>query len=393
MPAPHAQKPRIVVFGAGAFGGWTALNLIRRGASVRIIDAWGPGNLRSSSGGETRVIRATYGTHAIYTAMAIRALHLWSEYDQQWRTDLFRKTGVLWLFGSDDRFGRASADTLRAHDIAFEPLSPADARRRYPQIDVSGVSSVFVEPDAGYLLARRACEHILQRVVREGGQYLQAAVAMPARFGESRGGRVALADGSSVEADGFVFTCGAWLGQLFPDVIGSLVTPTRQEVYHFGTPPGDTRFLDDQLPVWLDFGDRCIYGVPGAMGRAFKVADDTPGSVMDPTTGERTPTPAGLIAARVFLTQRFPDLASAPLVGSEVCQYESTPDANFIIDRHPSVPTAWIIGGGSGHGFKMGPVIGEIAASLVLGDSEPDPYFGLARFASPPSGGWQPKWS
>jgi sarcosine oxidase len=65
--------PRVLVVGAGAFGGWTALQLLRRGASVTLIDAWGPGHVRASSGGETRVIRATYGTHTIYTAMAARA--------------------------------------------------------------------------------------------------------------------------------------------------------------------------------------------------------------------------------------------------------------------------------------------------------------------------------
>src|SRR5215217_1917272 len=99
---------RIVVIGAGAFGGWTALALRRRGARVTLIDAWGPGNTRSSSGGETRVIRATYGTRGLYTTMAARAMRLWRAHDAAFGGALFRTTGVLWMFRVDDCFGGAS---------------------------------------------------------------------------------------------------------------------------------------------------------------------------------------------------------------------------------------------------------------------------------------------
>jgi glycine/D-amino acid oxidase-like deaminating enzyme len=136
-----------------------------------------------------------------------------------------------------------------------------------------------------------------------------------------------------------------------------------------------------------------MYGIPGNANRGFKVADDTPGPVFDPTEGNRNVSEAGVAAAREFLSERFPGLAGAPLVGSEICQYETTPDANFIIDRHPAAPNVWIAGGGSGHGFKMGPVVGEMVAALVLEQAAPDPLFGLHRLATPPSAGWQPKWS
>src|SRR6188508_1890481 len=105
--------PRVVVFGAGAFGGWTALELRRRGSRVTLVDAWGPGNARASSGGETRVIRATYGARAIYTKMAARAMQLWKAYDEKWDRGFFRKTGALWMFGADASFGTASAAALK----------------------------------------------------------------------------------------------------------------------------------------------------------------------------------------------------------------------------------------------------------------------------------------
>jgi monomeric sarcosine oxidase len=373
--------PRVVVVGAGAFGGWTALELVRRGARVTLIDAWGPGHVRASSGGETRVIRAGYGSRAIYTRMAVRALARWRDHDAQFGRGFYRKTGTLWLSGKDDSFGRATVAAFRAEGVAFDELSPAEAQRQYRQINFRGVTSVLFELDAGLLLARRACEHVVERVVAEGGEYVQAAVAAPVRLTRGQVSEVALTGRKAMGADAFVFACGPWLGRLFPDVIGRKVTPTRQDVFYFGTPAGDSRFSEDGLPVWIDLGPRPMYGIPGNANRGFKIADDSSGPVFDPTDGERRVRAAGLKAVRAYLARRFPGLAAAPLVGTEVCQYEASPDADYIIDRHPGASNVWIAGGGSGHGFKMGPVIGEMVAALVAGEAEPDPAFSLARFA------------
>ena len=392
-PSAQGPGPRVAVIGAGAFGGWTALELRRRGARVTLIDAWGPGNARASSGGETRVIRATYGTRAVYTKMAARAMQLWREYDARWQREFFRKTGALWMFGLDDSFGRASATTVRAQGLTVEELTPQAAAKRFPQISFQGISSALWEPDAGYLFARRACEHVRDRFVADGGDYRQASVHAPLQVEGSSLRRIAIDGGDGVDADVFVFACGPWLGHLFPEVVGHRVKPTRQEVYYFGTPPGDTRFIDPAMPVWVDYRQRLIYGIPGNANRGFKVADDTAGPVFDPTLGNRDATPAGIAAARAFLAERFPLLATAPLLGSEVCQYEASPDSHFIIDTHPSVSNVWIAGGGSGHGFKMAPAIGEMLAGLVLGTTAKDPQFGLARLKDTPPGGWEEKWS
>ena len=378
----RATDPRVAVVGAGAFGGWTALELVRRGACVTLVDAWGPGNARSSSGGETRVIRAAYGTRAIYTRLATRALRLWRDHNSTFQRGFFKRTGALWIFGRDDTFGRSSSATLRAEKLTMERLTMREARRRYPQILFGDVTSVFFEPEAGYLLARRASEHVVERVVAEGGTYLQRAVVSPVNVTGARLERVTAASGPALSADAFVFACGPWLATLFPDVVGKTIRSTRQEVFYFGTPAGDSRFGDETLPVWADLSDRKMYGIPGHVNRGFKVADDTSGPAFDPTNGHRAVTAAGLKSVRGFLARRFPALANAPLVGSEVCQYEATPDSDYIIDRHPGASNVWLVGGGSGHGFKMGPAVGELVASLVLGESEPDPYFSLARFAS-----------
>jgi glycine/D-amino acid oxidase-like deaminating enzyme len=194
-------------------------------------------------------------------------------------------------------------------------------------------------------------------------------------------GPLKLADGSELPADQYVLACGPWLGSLLPDVVGDLVRSTRQEVFFFGTPPGDTRFDEGTLPVWLEMNGRIVYGIPGNQGRGFKVADDTRGAPFDPTSGDRTPSTEGLAQARRVLARRFHALAGAPLLEARVCQYENTPDGDFILDRHPGRTDVWILGGGSGHAFKMGPAIGLHAARAVLGQAAPDPALSLGRFS------------
>jgi glycine/D-amino acid oxidase-like deaminating enzyme len=316
--------------------------------------------------------------------MAKRAFALWRQYDERWQRGFLHRIGAMWFFGAGTAaidFERASVDALRAEELPFEHLTPVEARRRFPQVNFDGVASVVIEHEAGYLLARRSCEHVVDRAAAEGAEYRQAAAKTPIRIDRASMQSVLLTDGTTLRADAFVFACGPWLGAMFPDVVGTRVTPTRQEVYYFGTPAGDARFLEAQLPVWVDYGQRLVYGIPGNANRGFKVADDTAGPRFDPTNGRREATAAGVARARAFIARRFPDLAAAPLVGTEVCQYEASPDSNYVIDRHPGASNVWIVGGGSGHGFKMGPAIGEIVASLVLGESQPDPFFGFARFA------------
>jgi sarcosine oxidase len=377
--ARNRSTLRVAVVGAGAFGGWTALHLRRAGVEVALIDAWGPGNARASSGGETRVIRTIYGPTQRYVQMAARALTLWREWDSGRSEQFYRPTGVLWMIGADDSYVRQSLPALRDLALPCEEIEPAAAGRRWPQVSFEGVTKVYLEQEGGYLLARQACKAVAEELVRIGGTYRQVAVVSVSA--EGRRPRVRLSDGTTLEADRYVFACGPWLGELFPDVIGARVQPTRQEVFYFGTPAGDDRFLEARLPVWVEAGNNFVYGIPGNLHRGFKVADDAHGAAFDPTDGERMPSGEGERAVRAFIRRRFPLLARAPVLGAEVCQYENSPDGHFIIDRHPAMSDIWIAGGGSGHGFKMGPALGELLAQQVRQDAIPDPFFALQRLA------------
>ena len=379
--AKPGKKTHVVVVGAGAFGGWTALYLLRRGAHVTLVDAWGPGNSRASSGGETRIIRGTYGPNQPYTKMAARALQLWQENQKRWNRVLFRRTGVLWMVArEDDSFEKGSLPMLKEAGIPFVELNYNDLSRTYPQVNFDGVRWAIFEPESGGLMAREACAAVRDAFVSEGGSYLQASVDPP----EIHAGEltdISLDNGRGRTAGHrYVFACGPWLGNMFPDVIGDKIRPTRQEVFFFGTAAGDVRFNPEKMPIWVDHGERFFYGFPVVARRGFKIADDTRGPMFDPTNGQREASAEGLASARQHLGMRFPALKHAPLLESRVCQYENSPDQNFIMDRHPRAANVWLLGGGSGHGFKHGPAVGEMAADMVMTEKPPNPLFALARF-------------
>ncbi len=376
----QSGKPHVAVIGAGAFGGWTALNLLRSGAKVTLLDAWGPGNSRSSSGGESRVIRHSYNK-SIYVEMVKRSLELWHEASETWDRPLLHISGVLHMRRADATInldGRGFL--LSAANVPFEILSHNELRNRYPQINMSGIESAVFEPTAGYLLARRACQAVVDAFMDEGGEY-RTAYVQPGPISGGEMTHIALSDGSTLSADQYVFACGPWLKTMFADVLGEHLRISRQEMFYFGTPAGDKRYDAGAMPVWTDIGDEVWYGVPGGEQRGFKVADDASGPPHDPSTTQRTVSAAGIRAAGEYIAYRFPGLDGAPLIESRVCQYTNTPDGDFIADRHPAAENTWLLGGGSGHGFKHGPALGEMVAAQVLGENPVEETFALARFA------------
>ena len=383
------SKPHIAVIGAGAFGGWTALYLLRGGARVTLLDDWGPGNSRSSSGGETRIIRGAYGPDQPYTRLASRALDLWKQHEAQWKRKLFFPIGVLWMVAGDDTYERGSIPLLENAGIPFEQLTKNELIRRWPQIDFENVEWGIHESQSGYLLARASAQAVVEQFVGEGGDYRLATVdAQAIDSGDWKSLTISNAptsdaskpDASTIVADRYVFACGPWLGKMFPQTVGPHFVSTRQEVFFFGTPAGDPRYNEGNIPVWGDHSDHFVYGIPGNQGRGFKMADDTRGPEFDPTSGERLVSEDSIAAARRYLAYRFPGMKDAPLVETRVCQYENTTDQNFIIDRHPANTNVWIVGGGSGHGFKHGPALGEMVARLILKDETADAVYQLGRF-------------
>jgi sarcosine oxidase len=236
------------------------------------------------------------------------------------------------------------------------------------------------EPKSGVLLARRAVQAVTFAAIKTGVKYLQAAVKTP--NGKRELDHITTTTGDRISAANYVFACGPWLPKIFPDLLADRIHLTRQEVFFFGTPAGDCRFAAPALPTWIDFKDEA-YGLPDLEGRGIKIAIDRHGPPFDPDSGNRVVTDEGLAEVRQRLALRLPGLKDAPVTETRVCQYENTSNGDFLIDRHPQFDNVWLVGGGSGHGFKHGPVVGEYVAARVEGSKEGiEPRFSLATKAS-----------
>src|SRR6266436_5479071 len=368
----------VAVIGAGVFGAWTAWHLTRRGRRVLLADAYGPGNARASSAGESRIIRMGYGADDLYTRWSQRSLVQWKEFFAATGQSLFHETGVLWLAGKDDARMRQTSETLRRCGVPLQELSRAELERRYPQIGLDGIELGLLEPRSGVLMARRAVAAVVEDAVRGGVEYRVAQIAEPREAGRISG--VTTTSGERIEAEQFVFACGAWLGKIFPEVLGSRIFPSRQEVFFFGLPAGDTRFASPALPTWL-FQEDLFYGMPDIESRGLKIAYDGHGERIDPDTESRIVTPVSRERARAYVEKRFPALKDAPIVETRVCQYENTSNGDFLMDQHPGMENVWFVGGGSGHGFKHGPALGEYVTGRLLDRAEAESRFSLATKA------------
>ncbi|HYW98692.1 MAG TPA: FAD-dependent oxidoreductase [Candidatus Elarobacter sp.] len=355
----------VAVIGAGVFGAWTAWHLAKRGQHVALIDAYGPANSRASSGGETRIIRMGYGADELYTRWSQKSLTQWKEFFAATRQPLFLETGVLWMGGNKDERLRQTGETLKRCGVTFEELDRSAMEKRYPQIGFDGIGRGIFEPKSGVLMARRAVTAVVEDAIRLGVEYLCAQAMNPREAGRVE--HIATSRGERIASEEFVFACGPWLGKVFPDVLGSRIFPSRQEVFFFGIPPGDTSFAAPALPTWL-FQEDLVYGMPDIEGRGLKIAFDEHGERVDPDTQSRIVSPGMTELVRKYVARRFPALKDAPIVETRVCQYENTSNGDFLIDRHPEMENVWFVGGGSGHGFKHGPAVGEyVTGQLVDG--------------------------
>jgi sarcosine oxidase len=399
----------VIVVGAGAFGGWTALHLQRMGARVTLVDMYGAGNSRSTSGDESRGVRSSYGDRPhgeLWMQWAVRAMERWKEFDAQFgipaKNQIYFTTGDLIMRSDWEPFLTQTRAWWEKNRIAHETLSPDEVRKRWPVFGVDDIKAVLYEPGAGVVRARRATQLVAEVFQREGGRVVIGRV-LPPTPGEFDGHTVKLTNGDALAGDAIVFAVGPWLAKTFPLMQNRMRTPLGTVVY-FATPPGDDRFTHPNLPSWNFPGTTGWAALP-VDNRGFRVrggggggggggqsggsaaggnpaaglgqpqaatqqtASSPPGAnVNDPDLSSRWVEPQRLDGPRRFVATRFPALKDAPVAQTWACHYEQSASRNFIIDTHPNLPNVWIAGGGNAEAFKQGPVLGEYIARRVLGD-------------------------
>lgn len=374
--AVNLNRYDAIVVGAGVFGAWTAEYLRRAGKRVLLVDQMGPANARASSGGESRMTRSVYGRDAVYTQMALASLVEWSALSARSALPLFHPCGVLFFFPRMEDYARDAIAVHRELSLPLAQFDRAELGRRWPQIDFSGIEFGLYEHRFGVLMARRAVQELVRGFVDEGGGYRLGQAAPTAD------GHAVDINGERMTGDAVIWACGPWLANIFPDLLGRRIFVTKQEIFFLAIPSGDARFELNRLPGWADFNNGDLYyGFPNIEGRGFKIAHDAHGPRFDPDLGERSVSEETAARVRAYAARRFPALAEAPFTEFRVCQYENSSNGDFLIDRHPALDGAFLLGGGSGHGFKHGPEVGRLAAEFVLGRAEIDARFSLATKA------------
>ena len=394
VPAPvtdpkrrrSGQAPDVVVIGAGTFGMWTALNLVRLGVTVTVVDPLGPGNSRSTSGGETRGVRSSYGDrpHGMqWTRWANVAIQRWQKWDEEGKElllpQVFFQTGDLIMRPEMQPYLETSAAQWDEIGVEHEILGPGEIRYRWPWFNTDAVmidgemtepiTTALYEPQAGVVRARRAIESVSKRFQMEGGELAVGRAVLGASNGRSLD-NVTLEPEGALSGSTFIFALGPWFPKVFPEIFGRRMRTPLGHVFYFATPPGDTRFQYPNMPS---------YGVPGCTGwpalgpdnRGFRVRTGG-GEGADPDTSERWIAKEQHERPRQILTRYFPDLAEQPVSETRACHYEFGISRNFVVDKHPDFDNVWLTGLGSAEAFKQGPVLGEYIAKRVLG-IEDDP--------------------
>jgi glycine/D-amino acid oxidase-like deaminating enzyme len=353
--------PRTIIVGAGIFGASLARHLARDGWQVTLVDKDRPGHELGASGDASRLIRSAHGSDRWYARSARRARELWRELEEESRTPIFEEVGLSWLAQSADGWEADSEQTLREEGIPVEHLDADAGREFFPSFDPEGLDFILFEPEAGVLRARDGLLAVVDHAVAAGTQLV---------LGEARpAGEAVEIDGERRSADVVVWACGAWLASLFPELVDIRVT--RQNIFYFD---GGEEWSTPPVPGWVEY-DAAYYGLGDLNGRGVKIAPDSEGPPFDPDDADRAASAESEAMARSFAAGRFPGLEQAPLTWSRICPYALTVDTNFVIARHPEWESHWILGGGSGHGFKHGPALAEYVASVLEG--EPDSRFGL----------------
>lgn len=356
--AAARQRPDLVVVGAGVIGAWTALLAQERGLQVELIDMHHPGHGFGSSGGDSRNIRAAYGSDLLFTRWAQAAWQAWQAREADLGLRMLFPSGALWT-GSANRLNEQASMFDRIAQPC-ELLHGAEVVRRWPHLRYGDDETVFYEPNAGVLLAGASLRAIVDRFQRLGGSLQLGRVEVDAELRLWQGG-------SRVKADNVLFACGPWLPRLFPDLLGPLMRTPRRELFFFDANGGGFGF--DRTPNLVDQEA----WTSSDIGNGLKVAPRVRGVPFDPDRDPRVPSPDLLASARAYLGRRIPALADASLSHAFVGCLENTASEDFIIDRHPDEPRWLIAGGGSGHAFKFGPVLGELVLSMLTGaEVEPE---------------------
>jgi sarcosine oxidase len=365
---------RVAVVGCGAMGAAASWRLSKRGAEVVAFDRFAPPHDRGSTHGESRITRTAYLEGAFYVPLLQETFPMWRELEAKTGMDLLTLTGLLTIGPPASQPVVATLTAAREHGLDVKVLETAEVRKRYPGHVLADDEIAVLDSQAGFLRPEKAVEAMTRGIDLHRN-------AVVTSIEPHKSGVTVTVDGEAQSFDGAVLAAGPWTSELMPDLP---LTVERQVMVWLALQAGVESFTPERFPAWLREGtaEGDIYGFPSLDGRSIKLGRHHGGEAVTPETVRRAVTDADLDPLRLFVTKYLRGVTRS-VVRSAVCLYTNTPDENFIVDLHPDSARIVVLSACSGHGFKFSPVMGDIAADLLLeGATRRDiSRFSLARFA------------
>jgi monomeric sarcosine oxidase len=372
----------VAVLGGGIVGASTAQALARHGREVLLLERFDPGHDRGSSHGDGRIIRYAY-PEAIYLQMAKLAYAAWARLEQDSAESLLQTTGN-WDCGATGSQALADLqENLQRFDIPHERLSATESNRRFPQFHLApGFEALYQE--AGGIVRAGLAVSTLWRLAAAAGVHCVSGATVVAIETDADGVLLVCQDGRRFAAERLVVAAGGWAGGLLRELGLELPLVVTDELLAYFPPnKGGPDHRVGAMPTVIDhhLGPH-FYALPQIDLPGVKVGWHHSGPEVAPDQ-RSAPSAERLAALAGYVQERFPHLGTEP-IATATCLYSNTPDTHFILDHHPEHPGIVIGAGFSGHGFKFGPVLGDILAQFVLGGPTPVPLelFRLDRFTA-----------
>ena len=368
-----SAAPDILIGGAGIFGITSALELRRRGYSVTLLDQGPVPHPLAASKDISKVVRMEYGEDELYMEMAEQAMNGFDEWNQTLSRPFYHETGVAMLAMDDMQPGGFEYDswqTLWKRGHQPERLRSEEIARRFPAWKTGRFTDGFFHRRGGWVESGALVGELIEVCRREGVMIKNdGAASLSVEAGRATGLRTA--DGRIMHASQILLACGAWIGTLLPEM-DAVIRSTGHPVFHLRPTNPDLFSSPEFVTFTADIARTGWYGFPlHPSGKVVKIGRHSDGLPTDPIKGERS-IPASIeTELRTFLRSVLPELADAPVVYTRLCLYADSIDGDYWIDHHPKIEGLTVAVGGSGHGFKMAPILGALIADRIDGSNNP----------------------
>jgi sarcosine oxidase len=334
-----------------------------RGLNVIGCEQFEPAHPRSSSFGESRVIRLAYFEHPSYVPLLRGAYRAWRNLEAVTGEDVLTVTGIVEAGYPGATLVEGSLRSAREHDLPHERMTPQQVNDRFPAFNLPADWECLFQPDGGVLFPEKAIALFVDAARGVGADVrLNTLVREVQPVGEHV--RIVLGDGAMVHAGSAIVAAGPWIRDLLPD-LGERLTLTRQPLLWFN-PIDAASVRPDRMPVFfLQSRDGLTYGLPDMLGTGVKAASHLSGGELQSADDPRADVSDAEKASLRAILQRYVPAAAGEIRRTSLCVYTRSPDDHFIVGPHPQAPQIILASPCSGHGFKFASIIGEILADLA----------------------------